>query len=164
MPQEEPCQLLGIRRDVEMLVRRHARVRASGDVSHRVAAGLAGRQTGAGEFSHRGLDVVEFHEMKLHVLPGRDVAEPARILLADFRHRVQLGRRQQALRDLDPQHLRIFRLPLSVCAANQPECTPLIRRDFAALVLAEHPDEFVDIGLFGKRQPRTAVGGLIIDG
>ena len=102
--------------------------------------------------------------MKLHVLPGRDVAEPARILLADLGHRVHLGRRQEPLGDLDAQHLCVFGLALPVGAANQPEHAPLIGRDFPALVLAEHSDELVDIGLFGKRQPRTAVSGLIIDG
>ena len=39
----------------------------------------------------------------------------------------------------------------------------LFGRDLPALVLVEHGDELVDIGLAGKRQPRAAVGGLIID-
>ncbi len=96
---------------------------------------------------HRGLDVVQLDEMKLDVLPRRDVAEPARILLADVGQRAQLRRGQQTLRDLDPEHLRVFRLALSVSAADQPERAPLIRRHLAALVLAEHGDELLDIGL-----------------
>jgi hypothetical protein len=101
--------------------------------------------------------------MELDVLPRRDVAEAARILLAHLGQRLQLRRREQALGDLDAQHLRILGLPLAVGAADEAEGSPLVGGDLAALVLVEYGHELVDIGLTGKRQPRTAVGGLIID-
>ena len=69
-----------------------AGVRAAGDVAHRVAARLARRQAGVGEQAHRRLDVVQLHEMELDVLPRRDVAEAARVLLADVGERVELRR------------------------------------------------------------------------
>ena len=77
MPQQIASQCLCIRSDVEKLVGGDTGEGAGGDIAHRVAAGLAGRETRFGEPPHRGLDVVQPHEMKLHVLPRRDVPEAA---------------------------------------------------------------------------------------
>ena len=139
--------------DVENLVRRHARVRAGGDVSHRIAAGLARRQTRLGETPHRRLHVVELHEVELEILPSRDVAEAARVLLGDLRERAELIGGQQPLRDLDAQHRRVRVLTLTVGAAHQPELAPGFWRHVAALVLFEHVHEFVDIGFTREREP-----------
>ena len=109
MAQQIPRQRLGVRRDVEPLVGGDAGVRARGDVPHRVAARLARRHPGVGEPAHRRLDVVQLHEVELDVLPGRDVAEAARVPLADVGERVELLGGQDALRDLDAQHLRVRR-------------------------------------------------------
>ena len=163
MPQEIPREALGVRRHVKQLVRRDARVRAAGDVADRVAARLTRRHPDGLEHPHGGLDVVQLHEVKLDVLAGRDVAEPTRVFLADVRHRVPLRRRDQPLRQLHAQHLRVLGLTLSVGAPHETEGAPLIGRDFAAFVLREHAHELVDIGLFGEAQPRAAVGGLFVD-
>ena len=80
-----------------------------------------------------GSDVVQRHEVELHVLPRGDVPEPARVTLGDVRERVELCRVEDALRDLDAQHLRVGVLPLTVGAAQQPELPPFVRRDLAAL-------------------------------
>ena len=156
MAQQKPRQRLGVRRDVEPLVGGDAGVRARGDVAHRVAARLARRQPGVGEAAHRGLDVVQLDEVELHVLPRRDVAEAARVALADVGQRVELIAGQDALRDLHPQHLRVLGLTLAVGAAHQPERAPLIGRHLAALVALERRHELVDVGLARERQPRAA--------
>ena len=93
---------------------------------------------GLGEVPHRRLGIVQRHEVELHVLAGRDVTEAARMPLGDVRQRVELRGVEDALRNLDPQHLRIGVLPLPVGAAQQPERAPLVRRDLAALEPIEH--------------------------
>ena len=87
---------------------------------------------GIGEDAHRGLDVVQLDEMKLDVLPRRDVAEPAREPLADFGQRLELRRGEDALRNLDAQHLHVAGLPLAVGAAHETEHPPLVGRQLAA--------------------------------
>src|SRR5437762_3407002 len=96
--------------------------------------------------------------MKLNVLAGRDVAKLARISLADLSEHAKLRTGDGALRNLDPQHLRISRLTLSVCAPHQPERAPLVGGDLAALVLFENGHERVDVCLIGKREPSATVG------
>ena len=117
------------------LGRRHAGVRAAGDVAHGIAARLARRHARVGQQAHRRLDVVQLDEMKLDVLPRRDVAEVPRVLLADLGQREELLAREHALRHLHAQHLRVRRLPLSVGAAHEAKRAPLVGRDLAALVL-----------------------------
>jgi len=53
--------------------------------------------------------------------------------------------RERALRNLDAKHLRVFGLPLSVGAANQPERAPLIGSQLTAFVPLERRHEFVDV-------------------
>ena len=162
--QQVAGQRLRVRRDVEPLVGGNAGVRAGGDVAHRAAARLPGGQPRVGEAAHRRLDVVQLDEMKLHVLPGGDVAEAARVALADVGERLELLAGQDALRDLDPQHLRVFRLALAVGAAHQPERAPLVGRHLAALVALERRHEFVDVGLAREREPRAPEGlGIVND-
>jgi hypothetical protein len=57
---------------------------------------------------------------------------------------------EDALGDLDPQHLGVGGLPLTVGAAHQAERAPLIRRQLAALVLLEHRHELVNVGFAGE--------------
>ena len=47
---------------------------------------------------------------------------------------MQLVGRQQALRDLDAKHLRVFRLTLPVGAAHEAVRAPLIGRDLSPLI------------------------------
>jgi hypothetical protein len=105
---------------------------------------------------------LEQDEVQLHVLPRRDVAEPARVLRRDAGDRAQLRRGQDALRDLDPQHLHAV-LPLTVCAAQQTEPSPLERCDLAALVLAQHVDELIDVPFVGEIQARAPEHLRVID-
>ena len=119
MAQQIPRQRLGVRRHVEALVGRDAGVRTRRDVAHRVAARFARRQPGVGEPAHRRLDVVQLDEMELDVLARGDVAEAARVPLADVGQRLELIRAQHALRNLHAQHLRVLGLPLAVGAADR---------------------------------------------
>ena len=163
MAQQKAGERFGVGRDVEALVGRDARVRARRDVADRVAARLPRGHAGVGEAVHRRLDVVQLDEVELHVLPRGDVAEPARVALADVGERLELVGGQHALRNLHPQHLRVFRLPLTVGAADQPERAPLIGRHLAALVALERRHELVDVGDAGKREPRAAEGLGIVN-
>ena len=157
MSQEEPRQRFGVRGDVEPLGGRDARVGARGDVAHRVAARLARGESGLGEPPHRRLGVVQLDEVKLDVLARGDVAEAPRIALADLRQGRELIARQDALRHLDSQHLRVGRLPLAVRPAHEPEGAPLVRRQLAALVALERRHELVDVGRAGEGQARAPV-------
>ena len=163
MPQQVARQRLRVRRDVEQFVGGDAGERAGGDVAHRVAARLARRDPGVGEAPHGGLDVVQLHEMELHVLPRGDVAEAARIEVRDVGERLELRAGQQPLRDLDAQHLRVLRLPLAVGAAHEPEGPPLVGPDLAALEPCEHVGELVDLRPVGEAQSRPAIRVGIIN-
>ena len=163
MPKQMSRQGFRVRRHVEALVRGHAGIRARGDVPDRVAAGLAGCEASVSQAAHGGLDVVQLHEMELHVLPRGDVPEAARVAFRHVRECLQLLARQHALRDLDAQHLRIVRLPLTVGPAHEPELPPLVGRELPALVAFERLHELVDFGVVRKREPRTAERFRIID-
>ena len=155
MTQEVARHRLRVRRDVEDLGLGRAGIRTTGDVADRVAARFARRQPFVGQLAHHLFDDAELHEVVLDVLPRGDVTEAARIPRRDARQRPHLRGRDDALRDLDPQHLDVV-LTLPVRAAHEPETPPVFRRDLAALVLAEHIDELVDVALVGKVQARAA--------
>ena len=162
MPQEVTGERFGIGRHVEHFARRHAGQLARGDVAHRVAARLAGGDAGVGEAAHRRLDIVQPDEVELHVLPGRDVSKAARELVGDIRQHVELIGGENALRNLHANHLRIVDLTLPVAAAHEAKRAPLVRGDLTALESGQGRGELVDIGLVGKRQSGTAVGGRIV--
>jgi hypothetical protein len=143
MPKQVSRERLCIGRHIEQFVTRHAGIRARHDVPDRVAAGFARGQTRVGEMPHRQLDVVQPHEVKLHVLPGRDVPEAPGIPLGNIRQRIQLFAIQYALGNLHPKHLRIFSLALAIGATNEPEPAPRFGIDFATLEAAEGLDKLV---------------------
>jgi hypothetical protein len=118
MPQEVAGEGLGVGRHVEDLVVRHSRVGTGGHVPHGVAAGLAGRQPRLGQAAQGLLDVVQLHEVELDVLAGRDVAEAPRPALGHVGEGLELGRLEDPLGNLDPQHLHVARLSLAVRAAH----------------------------------------------
>ena len=62
------------------------------------------------------------------------------------------GRGEDALRNLDAQHLHVAGLPLAVGAPDEAEHPPLIGRQLAALELLERGDELVDVGLARERK------------
>ncbi len=162
--QQVARERLGVRRHVERLVGRDAGVGARGDVSHGVAARLARRQPRVAHDAHRMLDVVELHEVELHVLPRRQVAEAARVLIGDVGERPQLQTVEDPLRDLGAQHLGVLLLPLAVGPADEAEGAPLGRADLAALEAVERRDELVDIGLVRERESRASERPGIVDG
>ncbi len=164
MAQEVARQRLGVRRHVEGFVCRDAAVRAGRDVADGVAAGLARREPGFGQPAHGRLDVVQLQEVELHVLAGGDVAEAARVRGGHVGQRVELLAVQDALRDLDAQHLGVVCLALAVGAAHQPEGAPLVGGDLAALEPVQRAHELVDLRLVREGQPGTAEGGDIVDG
>ena len=61
----------------------------------------------------------------------------------------------QPLRDLETHHLDAV-LPLPVGAAQQPESTPLIGGDLAALEFRQVVRELVDVRRLGEREARAA--------
>ena len=77
MPEQVTRQRFGVRHRIEDFVGRHAAVGTGGDVADRIAAGLAGRESRVPEPPHRGLDVVELHEVELEILARGDVTETA---------------------------------------------------------------------------------------
>ncbi len=158
MPQQIARHRFGVRRDVEQLRGRYARLRAARDVAHRVAARLARRQACIGENPHRGLDVVELHEVELDILPRRDVTEPAREPLADFGERLELRGGENTLRNLDAQHLHVARLPLAVRAPHEAEHPPLVGGQLAALEFLQRGHELVDVGLAREREAGPSQG------
>ncbi len=93
--------------------------------------------------------------MKLDVLSRGDVPLPRRPALADVSHRLQLGDRQDPLRNLETHH-RDVALPLAVGAIEQTEGPPIVRADLAALKLSQRVDKTIDVGLVGKAESRRA--------
>jgi hypothetical protein len=87
--------------------------------------------------------------MELHILPCRDVREPARIPIRHVRERFDLSGSQDTLRDLYAKHVH-FVLPLPVGAAHQTELAPCLAGNLAAFELPECLDELVDVMLVGK--------------
>ena len=156
MAEQISRQRFRVRRHVEALVGGDAGKRTGGDVADRIAARFARREAGFGQPAHRRLDIVQLDEVKLHVLPRRDVAESTRVPFGHFAERLELVRCQHALRNLHPQHLRVAALALAIRSPHQPELPPLVGRQFALLKTLQRGDEFVDLGFVRKRQPRAA--------
>ena len=90
----------------------------------------------------------------------REAARPA---LGRVGHGIELGRVEDALRDLDAEHLGVARLALPVGAADQPVRAPLIRPELAALEACERRDEVVDLRLVREGEPCPAEGLGIVE-
>ena len=151
-------------RDVERLVRRHARERAAGDVADGVAAGLARRQADVRAQPQRQLGVLLFDEVKLDVLARGHVPDAAACpLLGDGGERLELLRVGDPLRQLDADHVHAL-LPLAVGSVDEAERAPFVRRDVAGLEPFEHVDERVDVLLLGEAGAAGVVGNEIDDG
>ena len=101
--------------------------------------------------------------MELEVLPRRDVAEAARPPLGHVGQGIELRHVEDALRDLDADHLRVGRLPLAIGAAHQPVRPPLVRRELAALEALERAHEVVDLRRVREGEPRPAEGLGIVE-
>jgi hypothetical protein len=140
---------LRVRQHVEGLVRRDAGERVRRHIAHGISAGLAGREPDRIESALQALGVVQFHEMKLDVLPRRDVPETAAEVGGDVGERQQLRNGEQAPGHLDPNHLYV-RLTLPVDAAGQPKGPEGVGVDLARFVAPQHLDELVDVGDAGE--------------
>ena len=104
---------------------------------------------------HDRLDVLHLHEVKLHVLAGRDVPAARRPALRHVGERDELLGREHALRDLAADHHRPV-LTLAVDAVHEAERTPDVRRDVATLERFEFIDESVELAFVGEPEPRRA--------
>ena len=104
---------LCVRPHVENLVPRNARPGAGGDVAHRVVAGLAVGQPGVREHVHQVGHARQRHEMKLDILPRRQVPSAAAEFVGHARQLPRLRRGQHSAGNLRPHHLHPG-LPLPV--------------------------------------------------
>ena len=102
--EEEEREGVGVRRHVEPLVLAYAGVGASGDVANRIAARFARGDADGSEPPVHVRRVFDVHEVKLDVLPGRDVEDPIGVFLGDFRQDVELVGRYASVGNLDPLH------------------------------------------------------------
>src|SRR5258705_2571316 len=100
--------------------------------------------------------------MELDVLPGGDVAEAARVARGHVGKRAHLRRGHDSLRRLDAHHLDAI-LTLAIRPAHEAEPPPHVGGHLAALELAQHLDELVDVVLAGEVQVRTPYRFWVID-
>ena len=106
VPEKEAAQGPAVRRDIEGLGVAHPGEGAGGDVAHRVAAGLAGRDTDGGEAPHQVDGIVDVDIVELQVLTSRDVQDVVRVFLGQVGERLHLHRIEAAEGNLDPLHSR----------------------------------------------------------
>ena len=106
VPQEELRDRIGIRCDVERLRLADTGVLTGRHVAHAVAAGLTGGDPDAGEPSHHVGRLFDVNEVKLDVLPRRDVQDRIGVLLGELAQHLELLRGELPERDLDPHHAR----------------------------------------------------------
>ena len=137
---------LGPRGDVELLVRAGAGEVAAHDVADRVAAGLAAGHAGGAEQAHDLGDLLQLHEVELHVLPGGDVPPAPRVGVGEVGHHLELVGQHAAPRDLHPHHLVVPTLALAVDAVVQAEDAERVLVDLAGQVLGEDRLELLGVG------------------
>ena len=79
---------------------------ATGDVAHRVAAGLTGRDADRSQAAHQRGSVINVNVVQLEILARRDMGNPIRIFFRQFGHHLQLLRIHSPVWDLNPLHSR----------------------------------------------------------
>jgi hypothetical protein len=146
---------LGVGQDVEDLVGQQPAEGVRRHVAHRVAAGLAGRQTDLAQAALQGLDLTELHEVELDGLPGGHMSEAPTLGRGHVGEGLELRRREQAPHHLHPNHLHV-RLTLAVDPAGQSKRAEGLRVHLAGLVLSQDLDELVDVGHARKVIARLA--------
>ncbi len=112
---------LAVGQRIDDLVGRDAGEMIGGDVAHAVAAGLDRVHLDRRQLGQDVRHVLEPRPVELDVLPRGEMAVASVILAADVRERAQLGRRQQAVRNRNPQHRRVFLDVQAVPQAQRPE-------------------------------------------
>ncbi len=111
--------------DQFVAVGQQAGERATGDVAEDVSAGSLGAETDGGErFDDLG-EVFDGEPMELNVLPRRDVAEIARILLGQVADDAQLVRGEQAVGQANAHHEVLGCFAYAVLAAGDAEAVAL---------------------------------------
>ena len=146
-PQAVGRDSLGVGRDVEGLVGADAGEVVGGDVAHRVAAGLAGREPHRAEQPHHRGRLVERHEVHLQVLARGQVPHPPRrVAVDDVGQHVHLRGVEPAVGDLDADHVHVG-LALAVDAVLQAEEAELQRVDLVALEAPHVRLVVLDLGL-----------------
>ena len=93
---------------------------------------------------------LEFHEVELDVLAGRDVAPTARVRVGEVAHEVELLGEQTAVGDLDAHHLVVAALTLAVDAVVQPEDAEDVVVELAGEVAGELCLELGDVGQLSR--------------
>ena len=104
MTEQELRERIGIRCYVERLVGTDAHEWAARNVADGVATRLACRDSRCCQSPHDSRRIFDVNEMKLKILPRRDVCDTIRILFRQLGHHLELLRVHAAKRDLDALH------------------------------------------------------------
>ena len=122
------AQQLGPGARVGDLVGGDAGIVVAGDVADAVARGLDGVHLDLGQLAQDRRDVPQLGPVELQVLPGREMAVAAVVLLRDVGELAQLPRAQGAVGDGDPQHVGV---ELQIEAVLQPQRLELVLAQLA---------------------------------
>ena len=114
---------LAVRPGVDDLVAGDTGEVVGGDVADAVARGLDGVHPDCRQLGQDVGNALERGPVELQVLPCGDVAVAAVVGASDVRQRAQLQRREQSVRNRDPQHRRVL---LHVQAVLQPQRPELV--------------------------------------
>ena len=161
--QEERLRRLRPRADVEHLVGARAGKVTTGDVADGVAARLAAGEADRREQAQRLADLLELHEVELHVLAGGEVAPAARVGLGEVAEHLELVGLDAPVRDLHPEHLVVATLALAVDALVQAEHAEHVvvdlARDEPASAVFEVRELLLDLGVEREGAELTDVDG-----
>src|SRR5207249_694108 len=146
MPEQITRHAEGVGRHVKHFARANSCQRAPCDIAHRIAAGFARREARLSEQPHYRGNVLELHEVKLHVLARGDVATAGRVRIPNLGEGTELRRCQNPRRNFDAEHLHA-RLPLAIGAMLQAEGAELVFGNGAAAKLLDALLEYADLRL-----------------
>ena len=141
--QEKISDGAAVGRHVERFALAGARLVAGGDVSHRVAAGLAGGEAVFGQLLHALRHVLQLDEMKLDVLPGGHVQDAVRKFVGEVGQALELTGGEAALGQLGAHHLLVI-LALAVDALLQAKTLEILLVHFAPVQPLDLGGEFLD--------------------
>src|SRR6185437_5010883 len=113
------------RRRIDQLMPIQPGQRASGDVAHHIAARTLRRQPDLLQLLRHRRQRLNRQPVQLNILPRRHIANPARILRRNIRNPAQLPRRQQPIRQRNPLHEELRRIPLAALAARHTQAVTL---------------------------------------
>ncbi len=143
--EERKGDALCIGMHVEHFILEQAAQRARRDIAHRVVAGFARRQTGIGQPMQHVGNLRQRDEMILHVLARGEVALATSKLVGYAGKLIHLLRRQQAARNLCPDHVDAG-LALRIHTPAEPLRAELVVVDLARYPLLGVGAEQLDVG------------------